>query len=105
MENNDKNKEKITHKHVASGPPWRDQQNLSVLDNWQIYSDSATDMKYNSSSISSFLACRRIFGKMLAMESQKDSENKLNNLEVTYEYVMQLRGGVKKPDILQSGWP
>ena len=37
------------------------------------------------------------------MESQKDSENKLNNLEVTYEYVMQLRGGVKKPDILKSG--
>ena len=44
MENNDKNKEKITHKHVASGPLWQDQWNLSVLDNWQKYPNSAADM-------------------------------------------------------------
>ena len=88
MENNLKNKEKITHKHGEIN---------------EIYSDSAADMKYNSISISSFVACKRIFREILAMESQNVAENKSNNLEVTYEYVMQLRGGVKKTDILQSG--
>ena len=29
------------------------------------------------------------------MEIQNNSENKLNNLEVTYKYVMQLREAVK----------
>ena len=85
MENNDKNKEKITHKHVASGPLWQDQWNLSVLDNWQIYSDSAADMKYNAGSISSFVACKRIFWLNIGIGKSK---RLWKQIEVKYEYVM-----------------
>ena len=85
MENNDKNKEKILINMLPVGRSggineiW-----VSLTIDKNILTAQQIWMKYNSGSISSLAACKRIFGEILAMESQNDSENKLNNLEVTY---------------------
>ena len=85
MENNDKNKEKSLINMLPVGRSggineiW-----VSLTIDKNILTAQQIWMKYNSGSISSLAACKRIFGEILAMESQNDSENKLNNLEVTY---------------------
>ena len=85
MENNDKNKEKILINMLPVGRSGKISEIwVSLTIDKNILTAQQIWMKYNSGSISSLAACKRIFGEILAMESQNDSENKLNNLEVTY---------------------
>ena len=86
MKNNDKNKEKITHKHVVN----------EIWVSLTIYIYFLTAQQIWNIIPGQFQASlQRNFGEILAMEIQNNSDNKLNNLEVTYKYVMQLREAVK----------